>query len=100
MNVGTPMPEEKKPTGAIISIIVIVLVIAVGAYYFLRQVPIKEEVPSPTPSAPAVSVEESIDATTASLAAQGTSTDIADIQKDLNATDLSNVGTGLSNIAI
>lgn len=84
-----PQTEEKKPVGAIISIIVIVIVLAFGASYFLKQVPVPEE-----------ATETQADATVSALSTQGTSTDIADIQKDINATDFSNVGTGLGDIAI
>lgn len=93
MNMGTPMPEEKKPAGAIISIIVIVLVIALGAYYFLKQVPLSEE-GALTPS------ETQSDASISNLSTQGTSSDIVDIQKDLDATNLNNLDSGLSNVAI
>lgn len=96
MNTGTPMPEEKKSTSAVVSIIVIVLVIALGAYYFLKQVPLPAEEPA---GAPASAVEQA-DATASALSAQGTSTDITDIQKDVNATDLKNLDAGLNNVAI
>lgn len=96
MNTGTPMPEEKKSTSAIVSIIVIVLIIALGAYYFLKQVPLPAEEPA---GAPASAVEQT-DGTVSALSTQGTSTDIADIQKDLNATNLSGLDAGLSNVAI
>lgn len=87
--------EEKKPVGAIISIIVIVFVLVFGAYYFLKQVPVPEELGGTlTPE------EIQSDATISALSKQGTSTNIADIQKDLDATNLSNIGTGLSDIAI
>lgn len=89
MNMGEQVSEEKKPIGSIISIIVIVLVLALGAYYFLRQVP-----------APAslTSDEIQVDTTISALSEQGTSTDISDIQKDLNATDLSGIEAGLGDI--
>lgn len=96
MNMGTPMPEEKKPTGAIISITVIVLVIVLGAYYFLKQVPLPAEESAGTPA----SATEQTDTTVSALSAQGTSTDIVDIQKDLNATNLSGLDAGLNNVAI
>lgn len=78
--------EEKKPIGAIVSIIVIVLVLVFGASYFFKQVPS----PALTPA------EIQADPTISTLSTQGTSTNVADIQKDLNATDLS----GLGDIAI
>lgn len=91
-NTGTPAPE-KTSASSIISIIVIVLVIALGAFYFLRQVPNGEETADlSTPS------ELQGDTTLSGLSNQGTSTNIADIEADLNATDLSGVDAGLTNI--
>lgn len=91
---GTTTPEEKKPLGTMISIVIVVLVIAFGAYYFLKQVPTATENVILTPA------EIQADATISSLSAQGTSTDLSDIQKDLEATDFSNIDAGLSDIEI
>ena len=87
-------PEEKKSVGSTISIIVIVLVLAFGAYYFLKQVPVSMETGSLTPAE--IQANQAISA----LSAQGTSTNLDDIQKDLDATDLSGLDAGLSDIAI
>lgn len=92
--VPTPAVEEKSPTGAIISIVVIVLVLAFGAYYFLRQVPAAPGGQVLSPS------ELTADQTISDLSAQGTSTELSDIQKDLDATDFSNIEVGLSDISI
>lgn len=89
-------PPEKKSTGAIISIIVIVLVLAFGAYYFLKQVPATQ---GPTGSTSGEATQQA-DALTATLSTQGTSTDIADIKKDMDATNLSGIDAGLSNLTI
>lgn len=94
MNMGTPMPEEKKSTSAVVSIIVIVFVIALGAYYFLKQVPLTPESGANAPSGLPV------DSAVSALSEQGTSTDIVDIQKDLNSTNLNNLDSGLSNVTI
>lgn len=94
MNMGTPMPEEKTATGSIIGIIVIVLVLAFGAYYFLKQVPLSTETGELTPA------EMQGDAAISGLSTQGTSTDINDIQKDLDATNLTGLDAGLSDIVI
>lgn len=92
---GIPAPEEKKSVGTMISIIIVVLVLAFGAYYFLKQVPVEEGVGSLlTPT------EVQNDASISNLSAQGTSTELADIQKDLDATNLSDLDAGLSDIAI
>ena len=95
MNPGAqmpPMPEEKKPVGAVISIIVIVLVLAFGAYYFLKQVPMEAD--------SLTTAEVQADQAISALSTQGTSTELSDIQKDLDATDLSGLDAGLSDIAI
>lgn len=78
--------EDKKPMGSIMSIIVIVVVLALGAYYFMKQVP------PPT--------EEQPDSTVTTLSTQSTSTEIDAIQKDLDSTNFSGVGTGASDISI
>lgn len=93
MNMGA-QPPEKKSTGAIISIIVIVLVLAFGAYYFLKQVPATTVVGTLTPA------ETQLDSAISALSAQGTSTDLNDIKKDLDATNLSGIDTGLSTVSI
>lgn len=96
MNIGAqmpPMPEEKKPVGAIISIIVIVLILAFGAYYFMKQVP-AGTTDSLTPA------ETQADQAISALSTQGTSTELADIQKDLDATNLTGLDAGLSDVAI
>lgn len=87
-----PMPAEKKSTGPVISIIVIVLVVAFGGYYFLKQVPLSTDSGTLTPA------ETQADASISALSTQGTSTELADIQKDLDATDLSGLDAGLSDI--
>ena len=100
MNMGAPMQqEEKKPIGTIIGIIVIVLVLAFGAFYFLKQVPTSTE---NSVVAPATSAQKTTngDATVSALSAQGSSTDIADIQKDLDASDFTTLDMGLDGISI
>lgn len=92
---GAPSPE-KGPIGAKISIIIVVLVLAFGAYYFLRQVPVDEGM-GDTLLTPA---EVQGDSAISNLSAQGTSTDLGDIQKDLDATDLSGLDAGLGDITI
>lgn len=96
MNMGAQTPAESKPVGTIISIVVIVLIIAFGAYYFLflKQVPVSTETETLTPA------EAQADQAISALSAQGTSTDLNDIQKDLDATSLSGLDAGLSDITI
>lgn len=87
--------EGKKSAGPAMSIVIIVIVLALGAYYFLKQVPVEEGF-----SALLTPAEMQADATLSGLSAQGTSTEFSDIQKDLDATDLSNLDSGLSDIEI
>ncbi|OIO30938.1 hypothetical protein AUJ77_01195 [Candidatus Nomurabacteria bacterium CG1_02_43_90] len=87
--------EEKTPFGVIISIIIIVGLLGVGAFYSLKKVPsVAEEMNQAfTPETGAEN-----DAVVSKLSAQGTSTSITDIKKDLNTTDLSNITAGLKDI--
>ncbi len=94
MNMGTPTPEEKTPVGAIVGIVVIVLVLAVGAFYFFQQVPLPADDEILTPA------ETQADSSISNLSTQGTSTNIEDIKKDLDKTDLTGIDAGLNDIAI
>lgn len=87
MNMGTGAPEEKKSTGAVISIVIIVLLLAFGAYYFLKQVPAGDLSNS--------SATDS-DQVAAALSAQGNSTELDAIQRDLDSSDYSKIDAGLS----
>ena len=89
----TPASEEKGSTGPVISIVVIVLVLAFGAFYFLKQVPLADN-STLTPA------EIQADQAISTLSTQGTSIDLTDIEKDLNATDLSGLDAGLADIVI
>lgn len=93
MSTGTQMPPEKKSVGSIIGIIVIVLVLAGGAYYFLIMLP-ASTTGSLSP------VETQVDSAISALSKQGTSTEISDIQKDLDSTNLTGLDVGLSDVAI
>ncbi|MGB2580313.1 MAG: hypothetical protein WBC83_01310 [Minisyncoccia bacterium] len=94
INNASQAPAEKKSTGAIISIIIIVLVLAYGAFYFSKQVPL------PAGNEGLVPSEIQVDQAISSLSKQGTSTDLADIQKDLEATDFSGLDAGLTDFSI
>lgn len=83
---------EKEPAGAMISIIIVVLVMLVGAYYFSKQIPL---------TTPPPVVSEEVDPMVAALSSQGTSDEIADIQRDIDATpDLSLIGADLANVQL
>lgn len=91
-NMGTPVPEKTKSTGTTIGIIIILLVLAFGAWYFFNQVSMKN-------AEPVTENTEQASMAISALSAQGTSTDMADIEKDLNATDLSGIDAAASAIA-
>lgn len=91
----TPMTQpqtEKTSAGSVIGILIIVLVLAFGAFYFLKQVP--------APTNGLTPAEEQADPTISKLAEQGTSTDLTSIENDLNATDFSGLDEGLGDISI
>lgn len=88
-------PPEKGSTGAMISIIVIVFVLVFGAFYSLKKVPTVVETKNVQTTTPK---EVLADPLVSAIGTQGTSTEIRDIQKDLNATDFSNLGAGLGDI--
>lgn len=77
-----PAPKQNGGNiGAVIGIIIIVVLLAVGGfYYFTSEV---EELQQEQPSAEITGDEED------QLRSQGTSSDLADIEADLQATDLS-----------
>lgn len=85
-------PGEKETVGVMTSIIIVVLVIFIGAFYFSKLVP--------APITPSPTVEET-DGMVLALSTQGTSDEIADIQKDIDATpDLSTIGVGLAELQL
>ena len=85
----SPRPNEKEPAGVMVSIVIIVLLIFAGAYYFSRRVPLSVEEP----------ITEETDPMVAALSTQGTSDEVVDIQRDIDATpDLSVIGADLVNV--
>lgn len=99
-----PAPEEKRSTGALIGIVIIVLILIAGALYaFMNS---KNSPPEPATmnqdQAMMVkpSLESTTDATISALSSQGGSTDLTDIQKDLNTTDLSGLDAGLEDATL
>ena len=84
-------PDEKEPVGVMVSIVIIVLVIFAGAYYFSKRVAIPLEAPT----------KEGVDPMIVALSAQGTSDEIVDIKRDIDATpDLSLIGAELASIQL
>jgi len=93
---GTPagMPQEEKSVGALIGSIIVVAVIVIGGIYFWMTR--SGETPSTETSPLGQTVPP--DQETAALLNQGTSDEISDIEKDLNATNLNNLDAGMNDI--
>ncbi|MEK7538939.1 MAG: hypothetical protein AAB552_03800 [Patescibacteria group bacterium] len=98
MNMGG-MPEEKKSVGPLVGIVIVVLVLIAGAVYVFMdsKKSIMEQ--------PAVMEQQvnagtmTTDATLSALSEQGASTDILEIEKDLQATDFSDLDAGLADVS-
>lgn len=74
---------NKGNTGALVASIIIVLVLLVSAYYAIKERPLKPET--------AVPMADDIQL----LETQSTSTELFDIETDLNNTNLDNLGSDL-----
>ena len=79
------MGSEPKSHGALVGSIIIVLILIVGGIYYYKSA--KMQVAKD--QADATVVSEQADAQVQTLSTQGTSDNIADIEADLNATDVS-----------
>lgn len=92
---GTPagMPQEEKSVGALIGSIIVVAVIVIGGIYFWMT----RSGETPTATSP-LGQTVTPDQETAALLNQGTSDEISDIEKDLNATNLNNLDAGMNDI--
>lgn len=95
---GTPtgLPQEEKSMGALIGSIIVIAVIVLGGIYF--WVTRSGESTTPT-EAPTLGQAVKPDEATAALLVQGTSTEISDIEKDLNATNLNDIDAGMNDIS-
>ena len=94
---GTPagMPQEEKSMGALIGSIIVIAVIVIGGIYFW----ITRESGSPIPiETPSLGQVVAPDQETAALLNQGTSNEISDIEKDLDATNFDNLDAGMNDI--
>ena len=96
---GTPggTPQEEKSMGPLIGSVIIVAIIVIGGIYFWMT----RSAETPTPALPETAPlgqTTTPDQETAALLNQGTSDNTADIEKDLNATDLNNLDAGMNDI--
>ncbi len=95
-SMGNVMPKtnnEKKPVGPIIGIIIIVLVLTLGGFYFYGN-QLNEKNGNVTPE----EILNAPDASVVSLEQQSPSDEISDIEADLNATDLNDLDKELQDI--
>ena len=93
--------KQTKSIGPIIGIaIIVVLIIFGGLYYWGAQIS-KRDIPNDSQDTIVTTIEEienTPDATLEQLQTQSTSDEIADIEADLNLTDLENLDTELGDI--
>jgi len=87
---GGESPEKSKNVGAVIGVVIIIAILVVGAFYFWGKKIDEAGNPETILSEP--------DTTTESLLNQSDSTEIPDIEADLNATDLDNLDAELQTI--
>lgn len=83
---------ENKPAGPVIGAVIIILILIVGALYFWGAKLNKEANQTPE------EILNTEDQTLNQLQTQSTTTNIAEINADLNATDLDNLDADLVNI--
>ncbi|KKT74896.1 MAG: hypothetical protein UX21_C0048G0004 [Microgenomates group bacterium GW2011_GWC2_45_8] len=84
--------SENRPAGPVIGAVIIILILVVGALYFWGAKLNKEANQTPE------DILNAEDQTLNQLQTQSTSTEIGDIETDLNATDLNNLDADLQNI--
>jgi len=91
---GEPTPAEggKKPMGPIVGVVIIVIVLIFGGLYFWGAKVSKEK----TMTAEEITAQE--DVMLIKLKEQSESDEIADIEADLNATDLEGLDAELEQI--
>ncbi len=81
------MEPQKKSSGPLIAVIIILALIVIGGLYFLKEKMARDTYVPPQ--------EDSV---TQELQAQSTSDDLNSIEADLNATDVDNLDQGASVI--
>lgn len=104
------MGQEKKSMGPLVGIVIVVLILIAGAVYaFVSSQPSVQE------GSPAVMEEKktteqysagtvtetppAVDASVSALSVQGASSDLPEIQKDMQASDFSGLDAGFSDIS-
>lgn len=91
------MPQEEKSVGALIGSIIVIAVIVIGGIYFWMTRNGESTAPATTET-PSLGQTVTPDQETAALLNQGTSSEVSDIEKDLNATNFDNLDAGMGDI--
>ncbi len=92
------MKPKKKSVGPIIGIAIIVIIIIFGGLYYWGAQINTQEIKDEQESLTAEQIESQEDLSVKQLETQSTSDEIADIETDINATDLENLDQELENI--
>jgi uncharacterized protein HemX len=88
----------KKPVGPIIGIAIIVVILIFGGLYYWGAQISKQDANVEQESLTTEQIENQEDQIIEQLQIQNTSDNVADIEADLNATDLENIDQDLENI--
>lgn len=99
-NINTPQfgGSQKKSMGPVIGIAIIVVIIIFGGLYYWGAQINKQEAKDLQESLTAEQIESQEDTAVEQLEVQSQSDEVADIETDLNATDLENLDQELENI--
>ena len=95
-SMGGAMPGMKKShgVGPAVGIVIIIVLLIAGGYYFWQQ----RAATMKGADLPSDEVSVDQDDTRAALEAQGSSDELADIEQDLNATELDSIDEELINV--
>lgn len=91
---STQVPEESSSLGPIIGTIIIIAVIVIGGLYLYGKQVAKEEQSGLTPE----EILSAEDPALSSLKEQGTSDEVADIEADLESSELDNLDAELNSL--
>ena len=93
---GTTITEESKSAGPMVGSIIIIVIIIIGGLYFWGKYLTNQDLDLQGPTAEEISAE--VDEGLTALEEQSSSDEIADIEADLDATDLEGLDEALSDI--
>jgi len=88
-NLGTPnMTPDQETKGPLVGIVIIIILLIIGGVYLWQSRTTPEAIPQ---------TSTSTDQIVNQLGRQSTSTDLADIEADVNATNLDSLDAGLDS---